>query len=197
MNPRSTKTTDRHLLELINQKDESVFTILYQQFWSPLLSFAGNYLSDTDTCKEVVQELFITLHTKRFQLKVSSSVSSYLYSSLKNKIFNHLRDQSVYNKHIKGASRTKWASFNDNNVEQTIDLIELNRSINECLLLMPEKYRQVYTLHKQYGYTLKKTSFLLKRPVDTVEKQYRRIIHLIREHLCEKELYPAISLNKA
>lgn len=197
MNPRFTKTTDRHLLELINQKDESVFTILYEQFWSPLLSFAGNYISDTDTCKEVVQELFITLHTKRLQLNVSSSVSSYLYSSLKNKILNHLRDESVYNKHLKGAARTSWASVNGNDIDQLIDLQELNRSINECLLLMPEKYRQVYTLHKQYGYTLKKTSHLLKRPVDTVEKQYRRIIHLIREHLCERQLYPAVSLHRS
>ena len=89
-----------------------------------------------------------------------------------------------------------YVDVNGNDVDQIIDLQELNRSINECLLLMPEKYRQVYTLHKQYGYTLKKTSYLLKRPVDTVEKQYRRIIHLIREHLCERQLYPSVSLHR-
>jgi len=181
-------TTDQYLVTLINQKDESVFTILYQKYWSPLLAFAGNYIDDTDTCKEVVQELFITLHMKRLQLNVSISVSSYLYSSLKNKIFNYLRNQSVYNKHIRGASQARWVSGSDNDVEQIMDLLELHKIIDECLFHMPEKYRDVYVLHKQYGYTLKKTATILQRPVDTVEKQYRRVVQLIRDHLCQKEV---------
>lgn len=195
MTTHSTQTTDIKLQDMINRKDESAITLLYEQFWSPLMHFAGNFIDDTDTCQEVVQELFINLHLKRFQLNVSSSITSYLYSSLKNKIFNHLRNQSVYQRHLKGASRTHWAAINDNNVEHIIDLADLNRSIEECLQVMPEKYRQVYTLHKHYGYTLKKTSLLLKRPVDTVEKQYRRIIRLIRRHLQENELNPASSLH--
>lgn len=192
---QSPKATDRLLLDLINRQDEAAFELLYRQFWSPLLRFAAHYIADPDTCQEVVQELFITLHTKRQRLHVCSSVSSYLYSSLKNKIFNHLRNESVYHRHLKGASRARWATSNENDVEHTIDLAELNRSIQECLLLMPEKYRQVYTLHKQYGYTLKKTSVLLKRPIDTVEKQYRRIIQLMREHLLARELCPATVLQ--
>jgi RNA polymerase sigma factor (sigma-70 family) len=181
-----TGPAEQHLVRLINTGDSAVFSQLYQQYWSSLLDFAENYIPDSDTCKEIVQQLFITLYVKGSHLNIHASLRSYLYSSLRNKIFNHLRNRSTYIRHIRGASRANAPECGDNQVEEFIDVRELKTKINSCLERMPVKCREVYVLHKQQQYTLKRTSEILQRPVDTVEKQLRRAIHLLRDYLSEQ-----------
>lgn len=177
---------EQHLVKLINTGDSAVFSQLYRQYWSSLLGFAENYISDSDTCKEIVQQLFITLYVKGSRLNIHASLRSYLYGSLRNKILNHLRNRSTYMRHIRGASRVNSPDGADNPVEEFIDVRELKKKINSCLEKMPAKCREVYVLHKQQQYTLKRTSEILQRPVDTVEKQLRRAIHLLRDYLSEQ-----------
>src|SRR5262245_51171104 len=93
-NISKSKLCDYELINLINEaENESLFTILYDKYWTLLIAFAGNYIDDYDTCKEIVQELFITLHEKRSHIKVKVSFSSYLYSSLRNSILNYIRNR--------------------------------------------------------------------------------------------------------
>ncbi|MFT3823706.1 MAG: sigma-70 family RNA polymerase sigma factor [Chitinophagaceae bacterium] len=175
--------SDHELTCLMNQEDDAVLNLLFRKYWSPLMNYAGNYITDHDTCKEIVQELFVTLHIKRSQLKIEISLSSYLYRSLHNKILNYLRDQSVYNKHLTIASRRNRVTNGHNDVEEFITVMEINKELHNCLNRMPAKYKEVYVLHKQRGFTLRKTSELLQRPVDTVEKQFRKAVHFLRNHL--------------
>lgn len=181
-----TAPAEQQLVKLINTGDSAVFSQLYQQYWSSLLDFAESYIPDSDTCKEIVQQLFITLYIKGSHLNIHVSLRSYLYGSLRNKILNHLRNRSTYMRHIRGASRVNVQDGGDNQVEEFIDMRELKKKINNCLDRMPVKCREVYVLHKQQQYTLKKTSEILQRPVDTVEKQLRRAIHLLRDYLSEQ-----------
>jgi RNA polymerase sigma factor (sigma-70 family) len=74
------------IMKITDFKDDAVFDVLYKRYWETLLSFAKKYIDDRETCKEIVQELFITLHVKRNNLTIKVSLSSYLYRSLRNKI---------------------------------------------------------------------------------------------------------------
>jgi RNA polymerase sigma-70 factor (ECF subfamily) len=53
---------------------------------------------------------------------------------------------------------------------------------------MPERYKEVYLLHDESHYTIKKISEILNRPVDTVEKQFRKATELLRNHLRERKM---------
>jgi RNA polymerase sigma factor (sigma-70 family) len=188
MNNAETNTiSERELINMINQKNDNVFDLLYEKYWPALLNFAATYVTDKDTCKEIVQELFITLHAKRSQLFISTSLSSYLYSSLRNRILNHFRDESVYKKHITGASRRLVSVKAYNNVEQFINLAELKKQIFNCLNTMPIKYKEVYVLYMQNEYTLTKIAEILDRPLATVEKQFRKATYQVRGYLIEHE----------
>lgn len=166
-----------------NFNDEAVFEVLYKKYWDLLLCFARKYINDQQTCKEVVQELFITLHVKRDQLTINVSLSAYLYRSLRNKIINHLRNESVYKKHIAMAGK-KYSIISDGNeAEHWMDLIDLEREIGCCLNEMPHKYRDVYVLTMQKANTIKMTAAMLNRSVPTVERQLRVAIRLMQEYL--------------
>lgn len=174
------------ILQMIGQNNEEAFKILYKKYWRLLLKYAATFVNDEYTCKEIVQELFVHLHSSSSRLKIYSSFSSYLFVALRNKIFNYLRNQSVYRKHVQKASRHDVHACND--VEQFIALNELKKGIRFSLKRMPVKYSEVYILHDENSYTLKKISKILDRPVDTVEKQLRKARCLLRNDLQESRL---------
>jgi len=177
---------DPDILQMIGQNNEEAFKILYKKYWRLLLKYASTYISDEYVCKEIVQELFVHLHSSSSRLKIYSSFSSYLFVSLRNKIFNYLRNQSVYKKHVKKAGHFGTRACND--VQQSIDLNELQKGIRFSLKKMPVKYSEVYILHDENSYTLKKISEILDRPVDTIEKQLRKARCLLRNDLRESRL---------
>jgi RNA polymerase sigma-70 factor (family 1) len=178
---------DMDLLGKLSQNDGAAFTALYQKYWPVLTHLASGYVEDKDTCKEIVQELFVTLYRKRSVIKINISLSSYLYVSLRNRIRNHIRHQSVYNRHI-GIVKKSHPVAAANNVEQFISLSELEREITSCLNQMPAKYKEVYLLYQQQQCTLKGIAAILNRPVDTVEKQLRKAVLLLRQYLTDHEL---------
>jgi len=187
MNVVGSVITDQVLLEMIRENDDHAFTMLYNRYWTPLLNFAGHYLSDRSACEEITQELFIQLHNRRYTLKINVSVSSYLYTALRNKILNYIRNQEVYRKHMNIAANK--AVRLQNNVDQFVDMRQLQEGISFSLRLMPVKCKEVYLLHDENHFTLKEISRLLSRPVDTVEKQLRRAKKHLRASLQAYEQY--------
>ena len=176
-------SADKHKdeLEILQRNDEQTFALLYKRYWHPLLKFASRSLDDKDTCAELVQELFVRLHAQRLPLTIKSSVSSYLFVALRNRIFNHLRNKALRKKHLAQAARQ--AAWSQNSVEQFIDMRALQGEISDCLYQMPVKYREVYMLRDQKQVTIKTMSYLLNRPVDTVEKQLRKATTMMRDNL--------------
>lgn len=172
-----------------NFMDDAVFETLYKKYWEALLNFARKYINDKETCKEIVQELFITLHIKRNRLTVNVSISSYLFRSLRNRIINHLRNESVYKKHLAIAGRFYTTLTAGNEAEQWMAVYDLEKQISFCLNKMPAKYREVYVLAMQKNYAVKITAAILQRPVATVERQLRIAIRLIQEHLNKYKVY--------
>ena len=176
-------TDDNESLELIRNNNDVAFSMLYKKYQQSLLMFASRYLPDSYSCDEVVQDLFVQLHLRRFSLKIDSSFSSYLFAAIRNKIFNYLRDKAVYKKHIIiAANRTPVAQ---NNIEQFMDMKQLEDEISISLNQMPVKCKEVYVLHHQNNVPLKHISELLSRPVDTIEKQFRKATAILRNHLTD------------
>lgn len=172
---------DSDLLMLMQQNGEYGFALLYEKYWTPLIRLAEPFLEDTDTCQEIVQELFVTLYKKREELHIKISISAYLYVSLRNRIRNHIRRRTIYNRHIGIMKRSYMPSAND--VEQFVNCNELEREVTACLSEMPEKYRQVYLLYNHSKCPLKEIAVILNRPLDTVEKQFRKAVLLLRQHI--------------
>ncbi|MFL5739800.1 MAG: sigma-70 family RNA polymerase sigma factor [Flavisolibacter sp.] len=161
-------------------QDREAFESLYKNYWDLLVDFAGRYLEDRQTCEEIVQDLFVQLYVRGLTVQIKHTLASYLFVALRNRIFNYFRNKAVYKKHITIAGKRRMVQ--QNNVEQSIYLKELEKSVFASLQDMPERYREVYLL-KQEQLTIKQISMALSRPLDTVEKQLRKAKKLLIEHL--------------
>src|SRR5438309_6907110 len=139
-------------------QDDDAFEVLYKQYWPQLLNFAGQYIEDRQACEEIVQDLFVQLYVRGISVKLKHMLTSYLFVALRNRIFNYLRNRAVYRKHVTNAAKKKMSS--QNNVEQSIYLKELQKSIFKSLKQMPTRCSEVYLL-KQEQLTVKQISYAL------------------------------------
>ncbi len=178
---RFTNDLEQVQVSILPQEQNSyAFEDLYRRYWQPLLNFASHYVDDKETCEEIVQEFFVQLYVRGLNIKIKHTLSSYLCVALRNRIFNHFRNKAVYKKHLTNASKRMLKE--QNNIEQSIYLKELEKSIHLSLQRMPLRCREVYVL-RQDQLTVKQIAQALNRPLDTVEKQLRKAKRLLTEHL--------------
>jgi RNA polymerase sigma-70 factor (ECF subfamily) len=172
---------DPELLCMLKRNDSNAFEILYKKYRQPLLNFADQYLKDKPASEDIVHELFTQLYIKDHNATIRS-LSSYLYIAVKNKVLNHLRKRSIYKKHISNYGHNLTTSI-ANCVEQRFDTNDLEKKIGSIVNEMPEKYQQVYTLKYKHELSVKKVSFILKRPVSTIEKQSKKLSVFLKNNL--------------
>ncbi|MDW7691828.1 RNA polymerase sigma-70 factor [Flammeovirgaceae bacterium SG7u.111] len=85
-------TKEAVLIELIKEGDHEAFNKFYCKYKSPLYRFCLSLLKDKGEVDQIVQDIFISVWTKREGLDSSQNISSYLFTIAKNKIFNHFRN---------------------------------------------------------------------------------------------------------
>jgi RNA polymerase sigma factor (sigma-70 family) len=179
--PGSTNLPDEFLLEMIKEDKEWAFTILYKKYWTGLVQYTCHHLDDRSLSEEVVQEFFIKLYQRDSPPQIKQSLAAYLYTSIHNRIINHLRSQANYQRHTLTAASAGGSA--NNNVEQFIDLMDARKGVERRLLHMNPKYREVYLMSKEQGYSIRQIAEALDRPSSTVEKQLCKALILLRKSL--------------
>ena len=84
-----TLLTDQDLWQKIRTGDRKAFASLFKNYYQQLYRFTGRIVRDTQAAENIVQDLFVTIWTKRESLFIKSSLKSYLYTAVKNRGFSY------------------------------------------------------------------------------------------------------------
>ncbi|HEX5153981.1 MAG TPA: sigma-70 family RNA polymerase sigma factor [Parafilimonas sp.] len=179
--PIGINISDPDLLSQFSINERKAFGSLYNRYWRCLVLCAMQYLDDLAACEDIVQELLVKFYTEEHYRNIKTSLSCYLYAALKNRIFNHLRKQAIYKKHLLSYCKESF-SFMDT-ADKKILSSDLEKRIGVLVDKLPEKYREVYILRYDHEFTIKKISGMLKRPFHTIEKQSRKVSGFLKENL--------------
>ncbi|WP_317169203.1 RNA polymerase sigma factor [Mucilaginibacter humi] len=132
--------TDNELIAFIKEGHETAFAELYRRYKGCLYLHAYRMLQDKDEAMDIVQEFFATIWAKRDTLIITTTVNSYLYSAIRNRILNFIAHQKVvagYTNSLEDYLEAGSPASDEKFLEkELISLIE-----NEVALL-PPKMRQ-------------------------------------------------------
>ena len=70
---------EKNMVMKISGGDLKAFEILFRKHYELLCTYALKFTHDPDVAEEIVQDLFYTLWEKRKQLKIETSLKSYLH----------------------------------------------------------------------------------------------------------------------
>lgn len=67
------------------------FSVLYNKHIDHLFAFGSRFTNDREMLKDCIQDVFVKLYTRQTNLAPIDNVDSYLYISLRNRIYDEFR----------------------------------------------------------------------------------------------------------
>ena len=166
-----------------------LFEQLFKTHYVALCHFANQLVQDMDSARDIAQKVFIKLWENRETIDPQRSVQSYLYTSVRNRCLNHIRDRKKY--------RSQVLDLEIMDIEITFEedktgLEDLEKKIAEALSALPEKCRQVFEMSRFQELKYKDIAAQLDISEKTVEAHMSRALKTLREEL--KEYFPLLLL---
>jgi DNA-directed RNA polymerase specialized sigma24 family protein len=94
------KLSDAELSKLLREGNRLAFAETYTRSKWLLHAHAYKWMSDREEAKDIIQELFSDLWDKRESIVFSTTLSGYLYASVRNKVSNQVAHKKVESSYI-------------------------------------------------------------------------------------------------
>jgi RNA polymerase sigma-70 factor (ECF subfamily) len=177
---------DNILIKLKNG-DESAYKYLYDQYYSKLCRVSNFYVKDTFISENLVGDLFFAIWENREKLDIHESLNSYLFTSIRNRCFNYLKQAHVQRE----VSFTKiqetqliYSMHSENDLPVGI-LIEkeLEDKIELSINHLPLQTKKVFQLKRREELSYEEISTQLNISVNTVKYHMKSALQTLRVEL--------------
>lgn len=172
---------DQQLLSLFKDGDQTAFAELYDRYKEILYHYAYRWLQDRETVKDVVQELFTTMWTKRETLQLSQSPSGYLYIAVRNGILRKISQDKRAKDYT--ASLQEYADRGENITDHRTRENQLREIIEKEISNLPEKMQEIFKLSRQGQLSHAEIAEQLGLSEHTVRTHIKRALKVLREKL--------------
>lgn len=174
--------SDKELLQLIAESNSEAFALLYRRYWEELFVTAARALRDKDGAEDVVQDVFLSLWNRRYELTVEGSLAAYLHTSVRYKAIQYI-EKNITRRDYLAILADVSVNFLSPNAVINLQLKELQQIINSTVIKMPPKMQQVYRLSRQQQLSHKEIAEQMNISVETVKKHIQHALQLIKSAL--------------
>ena len=143
----------------------------------PLCNYANSFLNDSNIAEDLVQDVFLHLWKNNDSLELKGPIQNFLFSSVKNKVYEYTRNRKAYQKVIKNVAES-MDSQNYMSSEST-KYMNLER-LSSLLRHLPPKCRNVFALNKFNGLTYTEIAEKEGISVKTVENHMMKALRILR-----------------
>ncbi|HQE59703.1 MAG TPA: RNA polymerase sigma factor SigZ [Spirochaetota bacterium] len=156
--------------------------ILWNNFSSYLLRFILKNISDVHAAEDILQNVFIKIHSKIDTLKDEAKIKSWIFSITRNAITDYIRstgcacEVSTYSPE-EFEKPDKAQDFENTAAHEMAD------GLREIILSLPEKYSQALILTELEGMSQKELAEKLSISVSGAKSRVQRAKLLLKENL--------------
>ncbi|MBN2610881.1 MAG: RNA polymerase sigma-70 factor [Bacteroidales bacterium] len=180
------------IIRKLQSGDENFYKSVFYDYYARLTFFANKYVHDLEIAREIVQDLFVKLYERRFNLHIETNFKSYLYRSVYNSCINHINQVAVREHHhqvIKNQSEEQY-TFS----EEEMNVSELEHKIYTEIEKLPGQCRKIFKMNRFDGMTNSDIAETLNLSKRTVETQISKALKILRGNIYPKMLVLACFL---
>ena len=175
-------------LKIAFEDDHEAFKKLFFEFYPSLCIFAGRYVSSSEACEDIVQEVFYYIWKKRKTLNIHSSFRNFLVTSVRNRCTDYLRKQSSHEQYIENYS----FSISSLSPSDVYTINELEEMLQAALEKLSVNIQSAFNMSRTQKMTYNEISAEMNISPKTVESYISQALKLLREEL--KDYLPIVLL---
>ena len=169
------------LVQRIIKEDKTAFELLFKYYYPGLVVFASNIVVNKDEAEEIVQDFFVRLWENRKSIKPGSTLKNYLFTSIKNRSINFLKNAQV-KKHVIDELKKQIESELRYNPDIYVDT-ELQKRLKIAFSKLPPRTAEIFTLSRFKGFSNDEIANNLGLSKRTVETQISNALKILRKEL--------------
>jgi len=182
------------IIELLNQKKEAAFEVVFNLYYPRLVYFAKEYVPYEDA-KGLVQDAFVTFWEKSPVVLSHSQLQSYLYTLVKNNCLMRLRHEK-YEKAYKSEMEIKMQNKVYLSALEQLDTSlttfqEMEAIIQKTLSELTPKCRKVFLMSRMEGIRNHEIAEELRISVKAVEAHITKALKAFKVSL--KDFLPLLT----
>ena len=180
---------ERSLVLRLIEGDEDAFCELYAAYKNRLIYFAMRFLKSREYAEDIFQDAFAVVWQGRRFINPDASFSAYLYTIVRNRILNQLRDLSNQDK-----LREQILSQAVNYTNETKDEIianDLRQFISRALQQLAPRQREIFQMSRERQMSHREIAEVLGISVNTVQESISISLRTLRTYLEKNSIVSA------
>ena len=180
---------ERSLVLRLIEGDEDAFCELYAAYKNRLIYFAMRFLKSREYAEDIFQDAFAVVWQGRRYINPDASFSAYLYTIVRNRILNQLRDLSNQDK-----LREQILSQAVNYTNETKDEIianDLRQFISRALQQLTPRQREIFQMSRERQMSHREIAEVLGISVNTVQESISISLRTLRTYLEKNSIVSA------
>ncbi len=169
---------EQEWLQALQEGSHAALEAIFDTYYKYLVVSTYKLIQDDDRAKDLVQDVFFTLWTKREELVIHGSLKAYLRRAVVNRAIDEIRK----NKRLvwdEGDVANQQVSVSPS-ADQLLDAQDLQQTINSAIQQLPEKCRVVFGLSRFENLSHKEIAEQLGISTKTIENQITKALKIIR-----------------
>lgn len=171
---------DKELVALMKKDDAGAFTELYNRHWKSLYYTAVSILQNSETCKDIVQEVFLSVWNRRGETDIEFP-KTYLHQATRFQVFKAI--------HADKAGKDFYKRLADVSADMILEnpllYKELEHLVRDLLESLPDDARQAFLMSREEKLTYPQIAAKMDISVKTVEKKMSQTLRHLRKGLSD------------
>ena len=172
---------ERSLILRLIEGDEDAFCELYATYKNRLIYFAMRFLKSREYAEDVFQDAFTVVWQSRRFINPDASFSSYLYTIMRNRILNQLRNAANEEK-LKESILSQALDYTED-TKREVMLNDLKSLISHALQQLTPRQREIFEMSREAQLSHKEISDKLGISINPVQEHISTSLKLIRTYL--------------
>ncbi len=172
---------ERSLILRLIGGDEDAFCELYATYKNRLIYFAMRFLKSREYAEDIFQDAFTVVWQSRRFINPDASFSSYLYTIMRNRILNQLRNAANEEK-LKESILSQALDYTED-TKREVMLNDLKSLISHALQQLTPRQREIFEMSREAQLSHKEIADKLGISVNTVQEHISTSLKLIRTYL--------------
>ncbi len=180
---------DLEIVQQILSGDQESFVELMNRYAEKVHNLAIRITRNPEDAEEILQDVFVTVHSKLEKFEGKSAFSSWLYRITVNTAFMKLRKRkqhaAISLEEISPAVKETWVGKTSESAD--VDYIcsrhELREQLDMAVSRLPDEYRKIFILRDVDGLSNQEVGEILNITVPAVKSRLHRSRLMLRKRL--------------